>query len=56
LSKKVLAFENEIGLIPKVKMIEEGHRLTSDQESGISFETAKKIVNQILKKAHEIDT
>ena len=55
LNKKTIAIENEVGLIPSIKMIEENHLLSSNQESGISFETAKKIVNQILSKEHTSD-
>ena len=55
LNKKTIAIENEVGLIPTIQMTEENHKLTIDQETGISFETAKVIVNQILKKEHQIE-
>ena len=55
LNTKTIALENEVGLIPSIKMLEENHKLTLDQENGISFESAKKIVNQILKKEHALE-
>ncbi|MFY0698804.1 MAG: DUF2199 domain-containing protein [Balneola sp.] len=53
LNKKTIAFENEVGFIPTVQMIEESCKLTSDQENGISLDEAKKIVNQILRTEHD---
>ena len=55
LNRKTLVFEDEIGLIPIVKLIEENHRLTTDQENGITFKSVKMIINEILKKEHQLE-
>lgn len=55
LNKKTIAIENEVGLIPRIQMIEENHELTIDQEKGIDLNKAKMIVNQILRKEHATD-
>jgi hypothetical protein len=49
---KAVAIENDAGQIPSIKMIEEGHPLTDDQEKGITFDKAMEIVGQILTSAH----
>jgi len=52
LNLKTLAREQEVGLIPTIELIEEGHPLTLDQRNGISFDTAVKKVGDILKEFH----
>jgi len=52
LNLKTLAREQEVGLIPTIELIEEGHPLTFDQRNGISFDTAAKKVEAILKEFH----
>jgi hypothetical protein len=49
---KTIAIENEPGLIPTIRMTEEEHRLTSDQQTGITFEKAMEIVGTILANGH----
>ena len=49
---KTLAIENAVGLIPTIKIIEEGHPLTVDQETGITFDKAMEIVGAILTSGH----
>lgn len=49
---KSIAIEQEVGIIPKIKSIEEGHSLTFDQENGISFKNALKLVDEIMKEKH----
>jgi len=41
-----------MGLIPEIKITEENHPLTIDQEKGIPFEQAVAIVNEIMKIQH----
>ncbi|WP_295674972.1 DUF2199 domain-containing protein [uncultured Mucilaginibacter sp.] len=53
LSLKTRAFENEVGLIPTIEVIEEGHPLRHDQQNGISFKTAVEKVQMILKEWHK---
>ena len=53
LNLKTTAVENEVGLIPTIKMIEDGHPLTIDQEKGITFDKAIRIVDFILTSAHK---
>ncbi len=55
LNLKTIAMENEVGLIPTIKMIEENHQLTIDQDRGISYNDAIRIVKKILKKEHGKD-
>lgn len=50
---KTMAYESEMGMIPTIKVIEEHHPLTLDQENGISFEEAVKRVDSILKQFHQ---
>jgi len=52
LNIKTLARENEVGLIPNVEVIEDGHQLTLDQKNGINFETALNKVQQIFTVLH----
>jgi len=52
LNIKTRAFENEVGLIPSIEVIEENHPLRYDQQNGISFKTALDKVQYILKESH----
>ena len=52
LNLKTIAIEQEIGIIPHIKVIEENHALTIDQEKGISYNKALEIVGKILKDEH----
>lgn len=52
ISLKTVAIEQEMGFIPEIKMIEENHPLTIDQENGITFDKAVAIVDQIMKIQH----
>jgi len=52
LNIKTIAIENEVGFIPTIRMIEEGHQLMIDQENGISFDKALEIVDIILTSGH----
>ena len=45
---KTIAIENEVGLIPTIKMIENGHPLTIDHAKGITLDKALKFVDFIL--------
>lgn len=49
---KTIAKEEDIGLIPKIISIQEQHRLTNDQENGITYKRAIQIVDQIMKQEH----
>jgi len=49
---KTIAIENEVGLIPTIKMIEKEHPLTIDQQNGITFEKALQIAGSILVSEH----
>ena len=40
---KAVATENEVGLIPAIEVIEEGHPVAIDQRNGITFEKAFKL-------------
>jgi hypothetical protein len=53
LNLKTIAVENEVGLIPTIKMIEDGHPLTVDHEKGITFARAMEIVGFILTSGHK---
>ena len=53
ISIKTMAYESEMGMIPAIKVTEEDHPLTLDQENGISFEEAVKRVDNILKQFHQ---
>ena len=52
LNVKTIAIEREVGLIPHIKLIEENHPLTIDQEKGITYKKAVEIVSQILTDEH----
>ena len=52
LNIKTIAIEQEVGLIPEIKSIEEKHPLTIDQENGISYKRAVEIVDEIMKQQH----
>ena len=52
LNLKTIAIEQEVGIIPKIKSVEVEHSLTFDQENGITYEKAIKIVDEIMKKEH----
>ncbi len=52
LNIKTIAIEQEVGVIPEIKSIEEGHRLTIDQENGISYNRAVEIVDEIMRLQH----
>jgi len=52
LNIKTIATEQEPGVIPEIKSIEEGHLLTIDQENGITFERAVEIVDEIIRQQH----
>ncbi len=49
---KTIAIEQEIGLIPNIKVVEENHPLTIDQQNGITFKVAVEKVEAILKGYH----
>ena len=53
LNLKTIATENEVGIIPIVKLIEDGHPLTIDQEKGIMLAKAMEIVADILTSGHK---
>lgn len=53
LNIKTIAIEEKIGKIPTIKSIEEGHRLTTDQEKGITYQKAVEIVDEIMKQEHK---
>jgi hypothetical protein len=53
LNLKTIAREQEVGLIPNIELIEEGHPLTLDQRNGISFDAAAHKVASILKGLHD---
>lgn len=52
LNIKTIAIENDAGLIPTIKVIEEGHLLKDDQENGISLSKALQIAGDILMEQH----
>lgn len=53
LNIKTIATEKEVGVIPEIKSIEEGHRLTIDQENGITYKRAVEIVDEIIRQQHD---
>lgn len=53
LNLKTIAIENEVGNIPTIQMIEDGHSLTIDQEKGITFNKALQIVDFTLTSGHK---
>ena len=52
LNIKTIAIEQSPGHIPEITSTEEGHKLTIDQQNGISYQTAKKIVDEIMRNQH----
>jgi hypothetical protein len=52
LNIKTIAEEQEVGIIPEIKSIEEEHPFTIDQEKGITYKQASKIVAKILREQH----
>ncbi|MCL9806668.1 DUF2199 domain-containing protein [Flavobacterium amniphilum] len=54
LNLKMIAIEQKIGTIPKIKSIEEGHRLTIDQENGITYKRALEIVDEVTRQQHKV--
>jgi hypothetical protein len=52
LNVKTMAYEQEVGYIPEIKLIEENHPLTFDQENGISLEKALGIVDVVMTSLH----
>ncbi len=49
---KTIAFEQEVGFIPELQIIEENHPLQIDQEKGITLKKAMVIVDEIMRKEH----
>lgn len=49
LNIRTIAAEQEVGVIPEIKSIEEGHHLTIDQENGITYKRAVEIVDEIIR-------
>lgn len=49
---KALAHERTAGMIPFVEILEEDHKLFSDQKNGISQEEAYAFVKEVLKSQH----
>jgi len=50
---KTMAYENEPGLIPTIKVIEDLHPLKTDQEKGITFKEALEKVQIIMANSHK---
>jgi hypothetical protein len=50
---ETIAIEQEVGLIPEIKVIAEGHQLKIDQEKGITFKVALETVDKILREFHQ---
>ncbi len=55
LNIKTIAIEQNVGLIPEIKSIEEGHLLTIEQENGITYKRALEIVDEIMKYQHSLN-
>jgi len=53
LNIKTTAIEQEVGIIPLIKVFEENHPLTIDQEKGITYKKALEKVETILKEYHQ---
>jgi len=49
---KSIAIEQEVGLNPEIKIVEENHSLKIDQDNGITFKKALQIVDKILREQH----
>lgn len=52
LNIKSMAFEQAVGLIPELEVIEENHNLQNDQKTGITLQKALSIINEIMKIEH----
>jgi hypothetical protein len=52
LNIKTIAIEQQVGNIPEIKSIEEGHALTIDQDAGITYKRAVEIVDEIIRSQH----
>ncbi|MBK7880190.1 MAG: DUF2199 domain-containing protein [Saprospiraceae bacterium] len=52
LNIKTIAIEQEVGVIPEIKSIEEGHRLTIDQKTELHTKRAVEIVDEIIRRQH----
>jgi hypothetical protein len=52
LNIKTTALEQEPGIIPLIRIIEDDHRLTIDQTNGISYQQALQIVGEALRFEH----
>lgn len=52
LNIKTMVHTNELGFIPNIEVIEEGHLLWEDQQNGITLEKAKGIATQIMHPSH----
>lgn len=50
---KTMTYEQGVGLIPAIKVIEENHPLAIDQQNGINFKTAIGKVEKILREYHK---
>jgi hypothetical protein len=50
---KTRAFEQKVGYIPEIEVLEDSHPLTIDQTNGITLERAKEIVGTILQQEHK---
>ena len=50
-----MAYQNETGLIPTIKVFEDLHPLKTDQENGITLKTAIEKVQTILSEQHNKD-
>jgi hypothetical protein len=53
LNIKTTAYENEVGLIPTIKVFEDLHPLKTDQENGITFQVALEKVQAMLADLHK---
>ncbi len=50
---KSKAIEQEVGIIPEIKITEVNHQLAIDQKNGITYQKAKEIVEFILKSKNK---
>ncbi|WP_316846273.1 DUF2199 domain-containing protein [Pedobacter psychrodurus] len=53
LNIRTIAIEQQVGIIPEIKVIEEEHALTFDQDNGITYKRAVEIVDQIMRTQHK---
>jgi hypothetical protein len=49
---KTIAQEQEVGFIPEIISIEDGHRLSIDQLNGITYKQAAAMVDEIIRQQH----